>query len=250
MGSGLFWGWGWLAGIGVLVFFGLLLLPWFFFLMNLQALLNNVSPENRRMSPGMVWLNFIPVFHLGWFIYTIIKVKDSLLAEFRTRNWYVDGDLGYNVGLTAGILWVASFFIGWIPMIGWILPLAGAVCWIIYWLKTADLKSRLDTGPTWNRGRPGQMYPPTYPPTYPPYAVRYPSGREFREEGWNPECGPGQVSAGGAAEGPPAAGPDESATAGEFTDNAQAPPDYHCRACGAAFDPGDWFCRKCGSRLH
>ena len=35
---------------------------------------------------------------LGWFIYTVIKVKDSLQAEFRARGWFIDGDLGYNVG--------------------------------------------------------------------------------------------------------------------------------------------------------
>ncbi len=125
MGSGLFWGWGWLAGIGVIIILGVYLLPWFFFLMNLQALLTNVSPENRRMSPGKVWLNFIPLFQLGWFIYTVVKVRDSLSAEFKSRNWFIDGDLGYNVGLTAGVLWVASFVIGWIPFIGWVLPLAG-----------------------------------------------------------------------------------------------------------------------------
>src|SRR5512133_310839 len=123
---------------------GVFLLPWFFFLLNLQGLLNNLAPENRRLSPGHVWLNFIPVFNLAWFIYTVIKVKDSVAAEYRARGWYIDGDLGYNVGLTAGILWVASFVIGWIPFIGWILPLAGVVCWIVHWLRVTDLKSRLD----------------------------------------------------------------------------------------------------------
>ncbi len=144
VGSGLFWGWGWLAGVGVIILLGIFLLPWFFFLLNLQNLLEHVSPANRRMTPGLVWLNFIPIFHLGWFIYTVIKVKDSVSAEFQSRGWMIDGDLGYNVGLTAGILWIAAFFIGWIPFIGWVLPLAGVVCWIIYWLKTSDLKHRLE----------------------------------------------------------------------------------------------------------
>ena len=39
LGSGLFWGWGWLAGIGVIILLGVFLLPWFFFLLNLQTLL-------------------------------------------------------------------------------------------------------------------------------------------------------------------------------------------------------------------
>ena len=106
MGPGLFWGWGWLALVGIIILLGILLLPWFFFLLNLQALLGNIDPANRRMSPGKVWLNFIPVFQLGWFIYTVIKIRESLEAEFKARQWFVDGDLGYNVGLTAGILWI------------------------------------------------------------------------------------------------------------------------------------------------
>lgn len=247
----MFWGWGWLAGIGVIIFLGIFLLPWFFFLMNLQTLLNNISPQNRRMSPGNVWLNFIPVFQLGWFIYTVIKVKDSLIAEFRARSWYVDGDLGYNVGLTAGVLWVASFFIGWIPFIGWVLPLAGTVCWIIYWLKIADLKNRLDIGPAWNRGQPG-----IYPPAYPPYGARYPRGREFREDGWIPQAGgsaPPEEAApeqGAVPEDSGPEGPRENAPAGDYAVAGQEPREHRCAACGAGFDPGDWYCRKCGSRLY
>ena len=125
------------------------------------------------MTPALVWLNFIPVFQLGWFVYTVIKVQESVDAEFQTRGWFVDGDLGYNVGLTAGILWIAALFIGWIPFIGWVLPLAGVICWIIYWLKISDLKHRLEGPPAW--GRPG-AHPAAYPPGYPPPAPPYPAG--------------------------------------------------------------------------
>jgi hypothetical protein len=242
---GLFWSWGWLAGIGVIIILGVYLLPWFFFLMNLQALLSNLSPENRRMSPGKVWLNFIPLFQLGWFIYTVVKVRDSLSAEFKSRGWFIDGDLGYNVGLTAGVLWIASFVIGWIPFIGWVLPLAGTICWIIYWLKISDLKNRLETRPAWNRGQPMM-----YPPAFPPYGARYPRARESREDGWAPgERGakPDEETTAAKTEPPE---PDENATAGEFTGAGQEPRDYRCAACRADFDPGDLFCRKCGSRLY
>jgi hypothetical protein len=243
--SGLFWGWGWLAGIGVIILLGVYLLPWFFFLMNLQALLSNLSPENRRMSPGKVWLNFIPIFQLGWFIYTVVKVRDSLSAEFKTRGWFVDGDLGYNVGLTAGVLWVASFVIGWIPFIGWVLPLAGTVCWIIYWLKISDLKNRLDARPAWNRGQPMM-----YPPAFPPYGARYPRAREFREDGWATAQAGEKPDGEATAEAAEPSEPDENAPAGESTGADQDPRAYRCAACGAHFDPGDWFCRKCGSRLY
>jgi zinc-ribbon domain len=221
VGSGLFWGWGWVAAVGVIILLGIFLLPWFFFLLNLQNLLERVSPANRRMTPGLVWLNFIPVFHLGWFIYTVIKVKDSVSAEFQSRGWVVDGDLGYNVGLTAGILWIAAFFIGWIPFIGWILPLAGVVCWIIYWLKTSDLKHRLEGPPPW--ARPA-TYPPMFPSAMAPYAAGYPQPYA-----------------------PPAA---PVAPVPEPTDEPSSETqETRCGACGSKLDPGDRFCRSCGLPL-
>jgi hypothetical protein len=236
IGSGLFWGWGWLAGVGVIIMLGIFLLPWFYFLMNLQALLNQVSEPNRKMSPGQVWLNFIPVFNLGWFVYTVIKVKDSVNAEFQTRGWYVDGDLGYNVGLTAGILWIAAFFIGWIPFIGWVLPLGGVICWIIYWLKVSDLKSRFDSNHSWNQFG-------VYSAVFPPYATRYPHGYAARTAG----------DAGGASE---AGRTDDEATGGETgADEPLAGKPIAgdqtriCAACGSRYDEADQFCRVCGIRL-
>lgn len=233
IGSGLFWGWGWLAGIGVIILLGIFLLPWFFFLLNLQNLLDHVSPANRRMTPGLVWLNFIPIFHLGWFIYTVIKVKDSVSAEFQSRGWIVDGDLGYNVGLTAGILWIASFFIGWIPFIGWVLPLAGVVCWIIYWLKISDLKHRLEGLPAWVR--PG-VYPATYPPAVPPYTAGYPQ----------PYVPPATPTTPVAP--PPPAGSADGSSDEDATAKTEAR-ETRCGACGSKLDPGDRFCRSCGLPL-
>jgi hypothetical protein len=255
----LLYGWSWVAGVGLVILFGLFLLPWFFFLLNLQNLLNEISPSNRRMSPGQVWLNFIPLFHLGWFIYTVIKVRDSLAAEFEARGWVPDGDLGYNVGLTAGILWIAAVFIGWIPFIGWVLPLAGVVCWIIYWLKMSDLKRRMEGPPVW--GRPG-AYPAAYPPGYapgpPPYAAGY--GQPAQPPAGAPPAGAvaaaGVVAAAGAEE---AAGSKdeqspsvEAATEKEATAQAEGAAEsdqMRCAACGARFDPGDKFCRSCGMPL-
>jgi hypothetical protein len=254
LGSGIFWGWGWLAGIGVIILLGIFLLPWFFFLLNLQNLLEEVAPANRRMSPGLVWLNFIPIFHLGWFVYTVIKVRDSVSAEFQSRGWMVDGDLGYNVGLTSGILWIAALFIGWIPFIGWVLPLAGVICWIIYWLKMSDLKHRIEGPPAW--GRPG-AYPPAYPPGYPvagpPPVAGYP-------QPYVPPAQPGPVGgppppvapappppAVSPAPVPPATpAPPAQGSGGEDTAEAV---EKRCAACGSKIDPADRFCRSCGLPL-
>jgi hypothetical protein len=278
--SGLFWGWGWLAATGVIILLGLFLLPWFFFLLNLQTLLERVSPANRRMAPGLVWLNFIPLFHLGWFIHTVIKVRDSVHAEYQTRGWYGEDDLGYNAGLTAGILCIASFVIWWVLFIGWVLPLAFAVCWIIYWLKTVDLKNRLDPGRPWNRLWPD---PGMYPPSYLPYVPRLPhrtapqpvpagpvvspplwdwqppaarpleepaSSEKPAEPAPSATLVPKAETDGGA---PARTAPPEPAPGGPgpVEDGAPPtePPELHCVACDARYDEGDWFCRKCGTKL-
>jgi hypothetical protein len=260
----LFVGWTWLAGVGVIIFLGVLLLPWFFFLLNLQNLLNQVSPANRKMKPGLVWLNFIPLFVLGWFIYTVIKVRDSVVAEYQTRGWIPDGDLGYNVGLTAGVLLIAGFFISWIPFIGWVLPLAFLVCWIIYWLKTSDLKQRLEGPPAWGRfGAYPPVYPPGYPAPLPPSAGRYP--QPYGPQPYGPPGAPGAPGTAPAQPGgPPAAAPlggagaepptaaaagAAAAAAGEDTTAETEAREKDCGACGSKIDPGDRFCRSCGLPL-
>jgi hypothetical protein len=211
------WGWGWAATVGAIILLGIFLLPWFFFLLNLQTTLNRVSDRNRAMPAGHVWLNFIPVFNLGWFIYTVTKVRNSVRDEYQTRGWAPEGDFGYNVGLATGILAIATFFMGWVPVVGWALGIAQLVCWIIYWLKTADLKNRLSAGERWQRPTP---YPP---PTYSP--------------------APGYRAAPQATHPPPQSDPaDRQPLTGDGDVKL-------CAGCGSAFDPGDKFCRTCGLPL-
>ncbi len=109
-----------------------------FFLLNLRDLLRHVAPHNRMMRPDQVWLNLIPLFNLVWIFITIIKVRDSVRYEFQSRNWAQNGDFGYGVGLAAAILSIVS----WGP-----LGLAAFVCWIIYWVRTSELKNQLAQPP-------------------------------------------------------------------------------------------------------
>lgn len=149
------WGWSWLAGIGVALALGIFILPWFFFLLNLHNLLERVSYENRAMAPAHVWLNFVPLFCLGWFLYTVVKIKDSLQAEYAARRWAGPGDAVYSLGLAAGVLWIASFFLWWAPFLGWLCAVGWLVCWIMYWIKTSEIKGALAVGP----GVPGVRVP-------------------------------------------------------------------------------------------
>ena len=227
MGVGTYWLTG---GPGLWVFLvllfplALLLIPWVFFLLNLRSLLWRVHPQNRAMSPDQVWLNFIPVFNLGWFIYTVAKVRDSARAEYHSRGWDPSADFGYNVGLAAGILWICSAFLWWIPLIGWAVVIAWLVCWIIYWLKTSDLKHQLEAGPPWfGTGAP------------PPYQDR---GYGYR----------GYVAPPGAPwnqQQPPWQGASPPASTGGST----GPRAKQCAVCGTTIEPDDRFCRGCGLPL-
>ena len=227
------WGWGWAATVGAIVLLGIFLLPWFFFLLNLQTTLNRVSERNRAMPAGYVWLNFIPIFNLGWFIYTVTKVRDSVRDEYQTRGWAPEGDFGYNVGLAAGILAIVTFFMGWVPVVGWALGIAQLVCWIIYWLKTADLKNRLSAGDRWRRPMP-----------YPPYpASPVPPARDASSTAPPHSPAPGYGAAPQERQPPP---PSDPAGQQPLTGDGDA---KMCAGCGSAFDPGDKFCRTCGLPL-
>ncbi len=271
------WGWGWAAFVGSIIMLIILCVPWFFFLWNLQTLLQRVDPRNRAMPPGHVWLNFIPIFNLGWFIYTVIKIKESLLAEYGLRGWTPEGDQGYNVGIATGVLAIASFFLGWVPVIGWAVGIAQLICWVLYWLKTNELKNRLGGPATWpytaQGGYPGGgagPYGPAGPPPYeqqpsaqagaagaawaarqqPPLLPRprAASGRTVAEtpppKTWAaPPVWPNSSTEEAAVDVPAAAVlPAEDAVDAE--EQARL-----CAACGKDYELGDKFCRTCGLRL-
>jgi hypothetical protein len=171
-----------------LVFVAVGILVWFFFLRNLRDLLDRVSPRNRAMPSGHVWLNFIPLFSLGWFIYTVIKVRDSVTAEYRSRGWTPEGDFGFGVGMATGILSILSFVLGWVPVaaFGAVVGVGELVCWIIYWVRTSRLKNRL--GPPSESSAYAPPRPYSGPPPYSP-GEREDTGTD--ESGYREEAGPG-----------------------------------------------------------
>ena len=87
------------------------------FLLNLMRLLEAVHPQNRAMSPGLVWLNLIPVFNFGWMIYTVIKISESVRRENASRRVAsVDEGDTYTVGLVFAILSATGFVIYFRPI--------------------------------------------------------------------------------------------------------------------------------------
>src|ERR1043166_8109214 len=70
-----------------------------FYLLTLQKALNRVSPRNRLMEPGMVWLSLIPLFNIVWAFFVAIRIPDSLRNEFLARRQDDGSDYGKTIGL-------------------------------------------------------------------------------------------------------------------------------------------------------
>jgi hypothetical protein len=256
----MFWDWNWGAGLWaslwIVFVLAVLVTPWVFFLMALRGVLEKVSPQNRAMAPEHVWLNLIPVFNLGWFIYTVAKVRDSAKAEYYSRGWPVEGDFGYNVGLAAGIVGICAVVLSWVPVIDFGLGVAALVCLIVYWVKMADLKNRLSFGDQW-RGTvslppyAGYQWPYDRPPgpgaaPYAPPASYYPPAPQ---PGPPPAPRPAQQPAGGQQPGAggPGAGPATAAQPGSLAPKRTQR--TQCAVCGTTVAPDDRFCRGCGLPL-
>jgi hypothetical protein len=110
-----------------------------FYCLTLQKALNRCAPQNRAMSPGLVWLYLIPLFNLVWHFFIVINMAKSLHAEFVYRNIVEEQSPGQGIGLATCILNV----VGVIPYIGWLASTAGFVCWIIYWVKIAGFSDKI-----------------------------------------------------------------------------------------------------------
>ena len=125
----------------IIVVLAICLIPMVFFLIHLQKLLNKCSVNNRAMESGMVWLNLIPLFNLGWVFYTIFKVTESLKAEFKERNIdSEDPEFSHPIGLAYCITSACCI----IPFINYLTGIASLVLFIIYWVKTHRYSKQLD----------------------------------------------------------------------------------------------------------
>lgn len=131
------------------------------FLLNLRETLRRVSDKNRSMPADYVWFSLIPLFGLGWFIYTVVKIRDSLRAEYRSRSWTVEGDFGYSMGLAAAVLAIVSAVWAAVSrefLVAELVLAAGQlVCWVAYWVKIAQVKRRL--GPAMRMLHAGTVVP-------------------------------------------------------------------------------------------
>jgi hypothetical protein len=158
------------------------------FLMTLNNALLRVSPQNRLMEPGMVWLLLIPCFNLIWNFFVFTRVPDSLRNEFRERHADDGSNYAKSAGVTLAVLDIVLPLIngGQVAMgaariatcVSGILGIVSLFVFIVFWIRIGSYSSRLAAlsgpPPDWrrkldafddddDRGRPprtGQLPPP------------------------------------------------------------------------------------------
>lgn len=134
-----------LAGIFMLmlIFTGIVLIPGIFFILTLQKAILRCSPENRTITPGMVWLMLIPLFNLVWDFILVKEIASTLEREFKKRNVPVETAPGKNIGFAWCILAVGTI----IPFLGVLSVIGAIICWILYWAKIAGFSALLPVQP-------------------------------------------------------------------------------------------------------
>ena len=119
------------------------MLPQIFFLLTLSKALSRCSPRNRTQEPGMVWLALIPFVGIVWIFINVIRIAESLENEFRARRWHDRGeDYGHGIGIAYCCLVLSCC----IPYLNLLAGIPAIVCWILYWVKIANLSGQLEGG--------------------------------------------------------------------------------------------------------
>ena len=122
----------------VLLLVLLFLIPTIFYFISLQKALEAVSPENRQMPPGQVWLCMIPFFNFVWMFFVVNKIADSFQLEcYRLNIPTTELKPTKGIGSAKNMLRICSF----IPFLGVLANIGFIFCWIIYWVKVNQIKN-------------------------------------------------------------------------------------------------------------
>ena len=138
------------------------IIPAILFLITQQKTLQFIQPQNRLMSPGMVWLQCIPLFGLIWQFVVVSRISGSIIKEF--SSWddnsilglpspEIAGELGkrptYQVGIAYCIIISTGIIINFFEIPHFVQTgiaawnLAGIICWVMYWVKLTQYKRKL-----------------------------------------------------------------------------------------------------------
>jgi hypothetical protein len=199
-------------GLLFLIWIAVLILPTIFFILTQQRALSKCSPANRTMSPGLAWLQIVPVLGFIWQFFVVSALANSLANEFRARGIQEEERPGYGVGLAMCITRICVI----IPVLGFFSLVASLILWIVYWVKIAGFSAKLDVASA------GPYSPPAY------------GGGYY-----------GQAPTGGVPYlGAPGGAPASPSTSGPSSAGARP-----CATCGASVPAGQAFCNQCGAKV-
>lgn len=115
-------------------------------LATLARVLGRVRPENRRMQPGEVWVNLIPVVNVVWAVVTVERVGESVRAELAARGAGQKADAyGKTSGLIALVLLSVVLVVH--PLAGVVTVPFAFVYGIVYWSQMNGYARRLRDEP-------------------------------------------------------------------------------------------------------
>ena len=119
------------------------------FLAAASRVLTRVDPENRRLDPGQVWLNLIPIFNLLWMIVTIERVGESIRNEFMARGRHKRTEsYGKTSGLACAILGIIGLVFTLVETpCGLVFWFFAFIFWVVYWAQLSGYARRLHSEP-------------------------------------------------------------------------------------------------------
>lgn len=126
------------------------IIPSVFFLLTQQRTLELIRPAIRRMRPGLVWLQFIPIFGLIWQFIVISRISDSIRNELNTPADdsifaedvnFIDFRPTFNVGISYAFSFCLSLMTS--GLIKNLTSLVALILWIIYWVQLSGYKKKL-----------------------------------------------------------------------------------------------------------
>ncbi len=124
------------SGLFFLIVFAIAIIPAIFYLLTLQNALYAVSPGNRRMPPGNVWLLFIPVFNIIYIFIVVEAIGSSFKLEYEKFGVFPGDKPTYNLGLAMAIVQICSIFIPFGGIVSFVL-------WIAHWVKVNENKNEI-----------------------------------------------------------------------------------------------------------
>ncbi len=113
------------------------------FLAMVARVLRRVSPDNRRMRPNQVWLNFIPIFNILWSAVTVERVAESLRSEFTEREMHSKRE---EYGRRLGLMSLGFGLFSVVYLVAIITIPMSIYYFVCYWRELNRYEQRLKSG--------------------------------------------------------------------------------------------------------